>query len=95
MCGRYDTRTDMKFESDAPVVGLVLQRSHLVTGDEGHYSGVVSEMESRGAKVRFSPLPLVLPNLSVPDLFVQQMLVFVDVNCEGFGPKGVLFLELM
>jgi hypothetical protein len=23
------------------VVGLVMQRSHLVTGDEGHYAGVV------------------------------------------------------
>ena len=47
----YDTRKDMTFAKDAPIVGLVLQRSHLVTGDEGHYSGVVSEMESRGAKV--------------------------------------------
>lgn len=50
----YDTRTDMKFKADAPVVGLVLQRSHLVTGDEGHYSGVVADMESRGAKVRLA-----------------------------------------
>lgn len=48
---RYDTRKDMKFAPDAPVIGLVLQRSHLVTGDEGHYSGVVSELEARGAKV--------------------------------------------
>ena len=48
----YDTRKDMAFERDAPIIGLVLQRSHLVTGDEGHYSGVVSEMEARGAKVR-------------------------------------------
>ncbi len=48
---RYDTRKDRKFEKDAPVIGLVLQRSHLVTGDEGHYAGVVSEMEARGAKV--------------------------------------------
>ena len=48
---RYDTRKDMKFEPDAPVIGLVLQRSHLVTGDAGHYDGVVSELESRGAKV--------------------------------------------
>ncbi len=47
----YDTRKDMTFAADAPVIGLVLQRSHLVTGDEGHYSGVVSEMESLGAKV--------------------------------------------
>lgn len=47
----YDTRKDMKFEENAPVIGLVLQKSHLVTGDEGHYSGVVADLESRGAKV--------------------------------------------
>lgn len=47
----YDTRKDITFAKDAPVIGLVLQRSHLVTGDEGHYAGVVSEMEARGAKV--------------------------------------------
>ena len=51
----YDTRKDMNFAKDAPIIGLVLQRSHLVTGDEGHYSGVVSEMEARGAKVRSQP----------------------------------------
>ena len=48
---RYDTRKDLTFAKDAPVIGLVLQRSHLVTGDDGHYAGVVSEMEARGAKV--------------------------------------------
>ena len=48
---RYDTRSDMRFAKDAPVVGLVLQRSHLVTGDEGHYSGVVASLEAQGAKV--------------------------------------------
>ena len=47
----YDTRKDMTFAKDAPVVGLVLQRSHLVTGDEGHYSGMVMELEAKGAKV--------------------------------------------
>eukprot|EP00204_Picochlorum_oklahomense_P000044 CAMPEP_0118801986 /NCGR_PEP_ID=MMETSP1161-20130426/3453_1 /TAXON_ID=249345 /ORGANISM="Picochlorum oklahomensis, Strain CCMP2329" /LENGTH=1410 /DNA_ID=CAMNT_0006729979 /DNA_START=72 /DNA_END=4304 /DNA_ORIENTATION=+ len=47
----YDTRTDLDLPKDAPVIGLVLQRSHLVTGDEGHYAGVVSELEARGAKV--------------------------------------------
>ena len=51
----YDTRKDMNFAKDAPIIGLVLQRSHLVTGDEGHYSGVVSEMEARGAKVGSLP----------------------------------------
>ena len=53
----YDTRRDIKFAKDAPIIGLVLQRSHLVTGDEGHYAGVVSELEARGAKVGPS-LPL-------------------------------------
>jgi magnesium chelatase subunit H len=47
----YDTRKDITFAKDAPVVGLVLQRSHLVTGDEGHYAGMVMELEARGAKV--------------------------------------------
>ncbi|KAG1675380.1 hypothetical protein FOA52_012299 [Chlamydomonas sp. UWO 241] len=47
----YETRKDMTFAADAPVIGLVLQRSHLVTGDSGHYDGVVSEMEAKGAKV--------------------------------------------
>ena len=47
----YDTRTDMTFAKDAPVIGLVLQRSHLVTGDEAHYAGMVSNLEARGAKV--------------------------------------------
>ena len=35
----YDTRKDTKFARDAPVIGLVMQRSHLVTGDHGHYDG--------------------------------------------------------
>lgn len=50
----YDTRRDTRFAADAPIVGLVLQRSHLVTGDEGHYAGVVSELEAQGAKVGLS-----------------------------------------
>ena len=51
LCCRYDTRKDLTFAPDAPVIGLVLQRSHLVTGDHGHYDGVVGELEARGAKV--------------------------------------------
>ncbi|KIZ00427.1 magnesium chelatase subunit H [Monoraphidium neglectum] len=47
----YDTRRDVEFAKDAPIIGLVMQRSHLVTGDEGHYAGVVMELEARGAKV--------------------------------------------
>ncbi|KAK5803865.1 hypothetical protein PVK06_031514 [Gossypium arboreum] len=36
---------------DAPVIGLVLQRSHIVTGDESHYVAVIMELEAKGAKV--------------------------------------------
>lgn len=47
----YDTRKDVKLPKDAPVIGLVLQRSHLVTGDEAHYAGVVMALEAKGARV--------------------------------------------
>jgi magnesium chelatase subunit H len=36
---------------DAPTVGLVLQRTHLVTGDDAHYVAMVSELEAMGARV--------------------------------------------
>eukprot|EP00793_Prasinoderma_coloniale_P006705 PRCOL_00001535-RA len=45
-----NSRSDIKFAPDAPTVGLVLQRSHLVTGDEGHYAGMVSQIEAMGAR---------------------------------------------
>jgi len=34
-----------------PVVGLVLQRSHIVTGDDAHYVATIQELEFRGARV--------------------------------------------
>ncbi|MGA7933145.1 MAG: magnesium chelatase subunit H, partial [Kovacikia sp.] len=34
-----------------PTVGLVLQRSHLVTGDDAHYVSMIQELESMGARV--------------------------------------------
>ncbi|XP_065856394.1 magnesium-chelatase subunit ChlH, chloroplastic [Euphorbia lathyris] len=50
----YGTRRDAneKLKSpNAPIIGLVLQRSHIVTGDDGHYVAVIMELEARGAKV--------------------------------------------
>ncbi len=35
----------------APCVGLVLQRTHLATGDDAHYVAIVQELESLGARV--------------------------------------------
>ncbi|KAB2013089.1 hypothetical protein E1A91_D09G138600v1 [Gossypium mustelinum] len=50
----YGTRRDVNEKlrgPDAPVIGLVLQRSHIVTGDESHYVAVIMELEAKGAKV--------------------------------------------
>ena len=45
-------RKDIEFHSDKnPTIGLVLQRSHIVTGDDAHYVAVIQELEYRGAKV--------------------------------------------
>lgn len=38
-------------KEDAPVVGLVLQKSHINTKDECHYVALIAELEARGAKV--------------------------------------------
>lgn len=35
----------------SPTVGLVLARTHMITGDDCHYISIVSELEARGAKV--------------------------------------------
>lgn len=47
---RKDISSDLK-DPLAPCVGLVLQRTHLVTGDDAHYVAIVQELESLGAKV--------------------------------------------
>ncbi|BAY40593.1 magnesium chelatase [Nostoc sp. NIES-2111] len=47
---RKDISSDLK-DPLAPCVGLVLQRTHLVTGDDAHYVAMVQELESLGARV--------------------------------------------
>ncbi|HLP87398.1 MAG TPA: magnesium chelatase subunit H [Nostocaceae cyanobacterium] len=47
---RRDISRDLK-DPLAPCVGLVLQRTHLVTGDDAHYVAMVQELEALGAKV--------------------------------------------
>ncbi|MCS6815528.1 MAG: magnesium chelatase subunit H, partial [Cyanobacteria bacterium] len=48
--GRRDIEADLK-DPLAPCVGLVLQRTHLVTGDDAHYVAMVQELEYMGARV--------------------------------------------
>ncbi len=50
----YNSRTDISDDLKdplAPCIGLVLQRTHLVTGDDAHYVAMVQELESMGARV--------------------------------------------
>jgi len=47
---RQDISDDLK-DPLAPCVGLVLQRTHLVTGDDAHYVAMVQELEAMGARV--------------------------------------------
>jgi len=47
---RTDISEDLK-DPLAPTIGLILQRTHLVTGDDAHYVAMVQEMESMGARV--------------------------------------------
>ncbi len=47
-----ESRSDLSKEAkNGPVIGLVLQRSHIVTGDEAHYVAIIQELEFRGARV--------------------------------------------
>jgi magnesium chelatase subunit H len=50
----YTSRRDLPAEMRdplVPTVGLVLQRTHLVTGDDAHYVAMISEIEAMGARV--------------------------------------------
>ncbi|MBO9999439.1 MAG: magnesium chelatase subunit H [Cyanobacteria bacterium SID2] len=50
----YNSRSDVGDDHKdplVPTVGLVLQRTHLVTGDDAHYVAMVQELEALGARV--------------------------------------------
>jgi magnesium chelatase subunit H len=47
---RRDVSEDLK-DPLVPTIGLILQRTHLVTGDDAHYVALVQELESQGARV--------------------------------------------
>jgi magnesium chelatase subunit H len=50
----YNSRRDIPDslkDPTAPCIGIVLQRTHLVTGDEAHYVAMIQELEYLGARV--------------------------------------------
>ncbi|MBD2093015.1 magnesium chelatase subunit H [Microcoleus sp. FACHB-1515] len=87
---RTDISRDLK-DPLAPCIGLVLQRTHLVTGDDAHYVAMVQELESMGAKV----IPVFAAGLdfSKPvDAFFWESnatpLVDVVISLTGFALVG-------
>lgn len=91
----YGTRRDAndKLKSlDAPIIGLVLQRSHIVTGDESHYVAVIMELEARGAKV----IPIFAGGLDfsgpveryLMDPITKKTFVHAVVSLTGFALVG-------
>ncbi|NJO94114.1 MAG: DUF3479 domain-containing protein, partial [Hydrococcus sp. RM1_1_31] len=47
---RNDISDDLK-DPLAPCIGLILQRTHLVTGDDAHYVAMIQEIEAMGGRV--------------------------------------------
>ena len=88
---RQDVSDDVK-DLLAPCIGLVLQRTHLVTGDDAHYVAMVQELESMGAKV----VPVFASGLdfSKPvdaffyDPLTKGSLVDVVISLTGFALVG-------
>ena len=88
---RQDVPAEVK-DPLAPCIGLVLQRTHLVTGDDAHYVAMVQELESMGAKV----VPVFASGLdfSKPieaffyDPLTKATLVDVAISLTGFALVG-------
>ncbi len=86
---RSDIDDDMK-DPLAPTIGLVLARSHLVTGDDAHYVAMVQELEAQGARV----IPVFAGGLDfskpVEAYFIDQGRVLVDtiLSLTGFALVG-------
>ena len=89
----HKNRDDISADSKdilAPCVGLVLQRTHLVTGDDAHYVALVQEIEAMGGRV----LPVFAGGLdfSKPvDAYFwdgDKQLVDVVVSLTGFALVG-------
>ncbi|MBD1937685.1 magnesium chelatase subunit H [Microcoleus sp. FACHB-68] len=75
---RTDISTDLK-DPLAPCVGLVLQRTHLVTGDDAHYVAMVQELEAMGARV----IPVFAGGL---DFSKPVEAYFWEVGAKGVAP---------
>ncbi len=79
---RQDIGDDLK-DPLAPCVGLILQRTHLVTGDDAHYVAMVQELECMGARV----IPVFAGGL---DFSKPVDAYFLDSTVKGVEPVPVV-----
>jgi magnesium chelatase subunit H len=78
----YNSRTDISEDVKdplAPCVGLVMQRTHIVTGDDAHYVAMVQEIEAMGAR----PIAVFAGGL---DFSKPVEAFFWDVGAQGVEP---------
>ncbi len=92
----YSSRKDLPIaqrKGDCPTIGLVMQRTHIVTGDDAHYVSMVSEFEAMGARV----IPVFAGGLDfskpVDEYFYepinkQEAIVDAVVSLTGFALVG-------
>lgn len=76
---------------DAPTIGLVLQKSHIATKDDGHYVGMVQELERRGARVACTytgGLDFSVPVQEYLANYYGEGIVDALVNLTGFSLVG-------
>src|SRR6476469_9585840 len=79
---REDISADLK-DPLAPCIGLVLQRTHLVTGDDAHYVAMVQELEAMGARV----VPIFAGGL---DFSKPVETFFLEVGAKGVTPLPIV-----
>ncbi|ACK68242.1 magnesium chelatase, H subunit [Rippkaea orientalis PCC 8801] len=82
----FNSRTDISDNLKdplAPCVGLILQRTHLVTGDDAHYVAMVQELECMGARV----IPVFAGGL---DFSKPVEAYFWDRSVKGIEPVAIV-----
>ncbi|HAC66344.1 MAG TPA: magnesium chelatase subunit H, partial [Cyanothece sp. UBA12306] len=82
----FNSRTDISDSLKdplAPCVGLILQRTHLVTGDDAHYVAMVQELEAMGARV----IPVFAGGL---DFSKPVEAYFLDHTVKGMEPVPIV-----
>jgi magnesium chelatase subunit H len=82
----YNQRTDIADDLKdplAPCIGLILQRTHLVTGDDAHYVAMIQELEAMGARV----LPVFAGGL---DFSKPVDAYFFDTSVKGVEPMPIV-----